>query len=61
MSDTFARSDHDLRISNLRTALSLERKPADLARLHKALDHELAQCDRLGCTKPLLSAEAEKP
>lgn len=60
MSKEFDRFDHDLRISNIRTALTLERKPADLTRLHKELDHELAQCDRLGCSMTPAIAEAGK-
>lgn len=55
----FERFDHDLRISNIRTALSSETKPAERARLIAALDHELAQCERLGCAT-LPTAEVGK-
>ena len=56
----FERHDHELRISNLRTLLQMADKPAERTRLSRAIEDELAQCERLGCTKPLLAEEGKR-
>lgn len=56
------RQEHDIRISNLRTAIQMAyvgpEKPGELRKLGDAMDAEFALCESLGCN---VTAEAVQP